>query len=99
MTLSGEIVDSKCYLGVMKPGEGLTHRACAIRCISGGIPPMLVSADAQGRPVYHLLTDAAGNALARELLPFVGRPVRISGSEERRNGALFLRTVMPPELL
>jgi nitrite reductase/ring-hydroxylating ferredoxin subunit/DMSO/TMAO reductase YedYZ heme-binding membrane subunit len=40
-TLRGEIVDSKCHLGVMKPGEGKTHRGCAIRCISGGVPPLL----------------------------------------------------------
>ena len=38
-TLSGEIVDSKCYLGVMNPGNGKVHRDCAVRCISGGIPP------------------------------------------------------------
>ena len=41
-TLRGEIVDSKCYLGVMKPGNLKTHRACAVRCISGGVPPVLL---------------------------------------------------------
>jgi hypothetical protein len=41
-TLIGEIVDSKCYLGVMNPGALIPHRACAIRCISGGIPPVLL---------------------------------------------------------
>jgi hypothetical protein len=41
-TLVGEIVDSKCYLGVMNPGQLTPHRACAIRCISGGIPPVLL---------------------------------------------------------
>ena len=40
--LRGEIVDSKCYLGVMNPGEGTVHRDCAARCLSGGLPPMLV---------------------------------------------------------
>jgi hypothetical protein len=29
MTLTGEIVDSKCYLGVMNPGQGKVHRDCA----------------------------------------------------------------------
>ena len=38
-TLTGEIVDSKCYLGVMNPGRGKVHRDCAARCLSGGIPP------------------------------------------------------------
>ena len=39
--VSGEIVDSKCHLGVMKPGEGPTHRDCAVRCLLGRITPML----------------------------------------------------------
>jgi hypothetical protein len=30
--LRGEIVDSKCYLGVMNPGNGKVHRDCAVRC-------------------------------------------------------------------
>ena len=37
VTLTGEIVDSKCFLGVMNPGNLKPHKACAIRCISGGI--------------------------------------------------------------
>ena len=41
-TLRGEIVDSKCYLGAMKPGDQKTHKACATLCIRGGIPPVLV---------------------------------------------------------
>jgi hypothetical protein len=39
--LTGEIVDSKCHFGVMNPGAGKVHRDCAVRCISGGIPPAL----------------------------------------------------------
>src|SRR6185295_10560967 len=46
MTLTGEIVDSKCYLGVMNPGQGKVHRDCAARCISGGIPPAFIVRDA-----------------------------------------------------
>src|SRR4051812_33737737 len=34
VSLQGEIVDSKCYLGVMNPGHGKVHRDCAVRCIS-----------------------------------------------------------------
>ncbi len=36
VTVTGEIVDSKCYLGVMNPGQGKVHRDCAARCLSGG---------------------------------------------------------------
>ena len=40
VNLKGEIIDPKCYFGVMKPGEGKVHKDCAIRCILGGIPPV-----------------------------------------------------------
>jgi hypothetical protein len=30
--LVGEIVDSKCYLGNMNPGNGKVRRDCAVRC-------------------------------------------------------------------
>jgi hypothetical protein len=39
VTLRGEIVDAKCYLGAMKPGDGRTHRGCARLCLKGGMPP------------------------------------------------------------
>jgi len=38
--LEGEIVDGKCYLGAMKPGDGKAHKACALLCLDGGLPPM-----------------------------------------------------------
>jgi hypothetical protein len=44
--LRGEIVDTKCYLGVMTPGEDKVHRGCAVRCISRGVPPAFLVRDA-----------------------------------------------------
>ena len=41
VTLTGELVDSKCFFGVMKPAYGKIHRSCATRCIEGGIPVAL----------------------------------------------------------
>jgi len=46
--LTGEIVDSKCYLGVMNPGSGKVHHDCAARCLSGGIPPVFATNDFNG---------------------------------------------------
>ncbi len=43
--VTGELVDTKCYFGVMKPATGTVHRACAIRCLSGGVPPGLLVRD------------------------------------------------------
>jgi hypothetical protein len=55
VNVRGEIVDAKCFLGVMNPGEGAAHRDCAVRCLSGGIPPMLAYRDEHGRAHLALL--------------------------------------------
>ena len=87
----GEIVDTKCHFGVMNPGSGKVHRDCAIRCISGGIPPGLFVRDAQGQEGTLLLADLNGNALGRNILPFAGKPVNVSGDLYRLGKLLVFR--------
>lgn len=77
--LRGEIVDSKCFLGAMKPGEGKTHKECATLCIRGGIPPMFVTRDATGHPTYYLLTGPGNIPLDPSVYPFIGEPVEVVG--------------------
>jgi hypothetical protein len=81
--LKGEIVDSKCYFGVMKPGEGKPHRDCAIRCISGGIPPAFVVKNDKGEAQYMLLVGQNGEPINQHVLTFVGLPVHLKGQLER----------------
>lgn len=88
--LTGEIVDSKCYLGVMKPGNLKPHRACAVRCISGGVPPVLLVRDRNGLATYFMLVGVDGRAVGQEVLDIVAEPVRIEGRVVRRGGLLFL---------
>jgi len=91
ITLTGEIADSKCYVGAMNPGIGKVHRGCAVRCISGGISPSFVVADANGIHKALLLTGADGRKLGREVLDYVGEPVRIRGEVARLGDQLILR--------
>lgn len=91
VSLLGEIIDSKCYLGAMKPGEGKTHKECATLCIAGGIPPMLATIDEAGQRSYFLLTDPAGGALDERILPYVGDAVEIRGELESRDDLSILR--------
>jgi hypothetical protein len=91
VTLRGEIVDSKCYFGVMNPGERKVHRDCAVRCISGGIPPAFIVRDAAGVVRTLLLTGENGEALHREVLPFVAEPVEISGVLVKSGSTLVLK--------
>jgi hypothetical protein len=89
-TFSGEIVDGKCFLGVMNPGRLEVHRACAIRCISGGVPPLLYARDASGREAQILLVSATGAPVGRDLLDLVARPVVVTGRLERRDDLFYL---------
>lgn len=83
MTLEGEIIDPKCYFGVMKPGYGKIHRSCAALCISGGMPPVLATSDGNNIAEYYLLTDLEGNAIHKDILPFIGKPSAITGIVEK----------------
>jgi hypothetical protein len=90
-TLVGEIVDSKCYFGVMNPGALTPHRACAIRCISGGIPPVLLVRQTNGPALYLLLVSAEGKPVNQQVLNLVAEPVEITGEVERQGELLVLR--------
>ncbi len=88
----GEIVDSKCHLGVMNPGNLKTHRACAIRCISGGIPPVLLVRRNEGPPAFFHLTGSNGEAINDQILDKVAEPVRVRGQIETRGEVITLKT-------
>lgn len=93
-TLVGEIVDSKCYLGVMKPGRGKPHRACAALCIRGGIPPLFAVATAAGEALHFLLVDEDGGAVNPRVVDRVGEPLAITG-RVRRTGDLLVLAADP----
>jgi hypothetical protein len=82
VTLHGEIIDSKCYLGAMKPGNGITHKGCAVLCLRGGVPPMFVTKDRDGA-TYYLLTDANGGPVQEELFDLAGESTKLEAHLER----------------
>lgn len=77
--LKGEVIDPKCYFGVMKPGKGKIHRSCAVLCISGGIPPVLATTDENNISEYYLITDQQGQPIHKEITPYVGKPSLLKG--------------------
>lgn len=91
--LVGEIVDPKCFYGAMKPGEGKTHRACAARCVAGGISPVLVVRDGVNPDRCLVLTAADGSPLNAMVIAMglVGEPVRVRGRVLSLGGIEFLR--------
>lgn len=89
--IDGEIVDAKCWLGAMKPGDGRVHRECAMRCVSAGIPPMLVSRTPGADPTYTLVVPADGPRLSPHDCSMIGLPVHVRGRLSMIGGVRLLR--------
>jgi hypothetical protein len=89
--LVGEILDSKCWFGAMRPSTGKVHKACAALCIRGGIPPAFY-ARGPGRQDALMIMSSAGQAYGPELLALVGDPVRLRGKVFRQGDLLVLDT-------
>lgn len=85
VVLVGELVDTKCYLGVMRPAVGKVHRACAARCLSGGVPPGLLVRESEAvSRVIHLVPSGKGQRrldpqLAARRLEVKGRLRAVKG--------------------
>jgi len=91
-TIRGEIVDPKCYFGVMKPGEGKVHRDCAIRCILGGIPPVLHVQNEKGESNYYLIVGPNGEKINKAVQDLVAEPVSIEARVVQQDDWIILYT-------
>ncbi|MEO8112427.1 MAG: hypothetical protein ABI594_20430 [Ginsengibacter sp.] len=74
----GEIIDPKCYFGVMKPGEGKPHRDCAIRCILGGISPLMHVVNDKGESNYYLVVGPNGEKMNESVQDYVAEPIELN---------------------
>lgn len=89
-TLRGEIVDSKCYFGVMNPGEGRGHRACAELCLRGGVPAVVVARDKSGATAHLIISGPEGVQINEALLPWIGEPIELTGDVVRHGNWLVM---------
>jgi hypothetical protein len=91
VTVTGEVIDSACYIKSGARGE--SHRVCAQKCGDAGIPLALVE-DGTGAVIWIASVDDMETPNAK-LRPFAGRRVTITGTWAERGGAklLLLRSV------
>lgn len=75
--INGEIVDPKCFFGVMKPGEGKPHKDCATRCILGGIPPVLKVQNENAQANYYFIVGPNGEKMNQAVKEYVAEPVAL----------------------
>lgn len=88
-SLNGEILDSKCWFGAMRPAEGKVHKSCASLCIRGGIPPAFYVQDRKQQAALMIMT-AGGYGHNKDLLEYVADPVQITGQVQRFGDLLLL---------
>lgn len=87
--LVGEILDSKCWFGAMRPSHGKPHKACASLCIRGGIPPAFFARDAAGRGALMIMRDGQA-AYGAALLSLVADTVQLRGQLFRQGDLLVV---------
>ena len=78
-TIKGEVVDLMCYLDHGAKGE--KHQGCAKKCIEGGGPVGLLTADNQ---VYLVIGDH--QPINKELAAKAAQTVTLKGKVVERNG-------------
>jgi hypothetical protein len=83
-TVTGEILDMKCY---MTSGEhGPDHKDCAAMCIKGGSPMGILADD---NKVYLLIEGKDSNAF-EEAKKHAGETVTVTGTLSEKNGVQAL---------
>lgn len=88
--IAGEICDGKCYPGGMRPGHGLSHRACANLCLYGEVPPILVTASPVAGSSFLIIATEGPASPYQHLKGFVSGLVEMEGQVERVNNVLIL---------
>ncbi|MEL6724889.1 MAG: hypothetical protein AAFP81_19875 [Pseudomonadota bacterium] len=89
VSLIGEILDTKCWFGAMRPSSGKVHKSCASLCIRSGLPPAFYVEDPQKQSALMVMTSG-GFGHNKDLLPYVADPVRITGQVQRFGDLLIL---------
>jgi hypothetical protein len=80
-TLTGEVLDMGCYLG--HEAHGAKHVACGTKCVAGGMPMGLLTADGS----VYLITMNHDNADPyNQLKKMVGQTVTVTGAVSERAG-------------
>ncbi len=81
-TFVGHVVDLACYVGHSSIGD--SHRECATSCAKAGVP--LAILDQESGTLYLPLSKNHHSPANAELMPFVERDVRVTGTVVEKEG-------------
>ncbi len=90
-TVTGEILDMKCYMTSGAHGED--HKDCAASCVKGGAPMGILADDGK----VYLLIEGKDSGAFEETKKHAGEMVILTGTLSEKNGvqALIVTEVKP----
>lgn len=89
VTVSGEVIDSWCYLTEIMYPLGTAHHQCAVWCAAGGIPVGILADD--GTPYILLSFGGSGDSVADpEVIDLQTHHVVVAGRAFERDGMRYL---------
>jgi hypothetical protein len=84
-TVTGEILDMKCYMASGEHGDG--HKDCAASCVKGGSPMGILTDDGK---VYLLIESSKNSDAYNNAKKFAGEKVTLTGTVSEKNGVQAL---------
>jgi len=84
-TVTGEILDMKCYM--VSGAHGEDHKQCAATCINGGAPMGILCDDGK---VYLLIKDDKNPSAYDDAKKYAGENVILTGTESEKGGVQAL---------
>ncbi len=89
VTVTGEVIDSWCYITQIMYPEGTAHHQCALWCAAGGIPVGIVDKDGVVYMVLKMEQDTTSVANPA-VLRIQTHKVTVDGDLYRRDGMNYL---------
>jgi len=89
VTVSGEVIDTWCYVTEIMYGEGTAHHQCAVWCAIGGIPVSVLGEDGKVYVVLRVEDDDTSVANPR-LMTVQSHKVTVDGDLYERDGVRYL---------
>ncbi|MBI4546524.1 MAG: hypothetical protein HY707_00985 [Ignavibacteriae bacterium] len=95
VTITGEVIDQKCYLTGMNGARGEAHKECAISCIKGGLPVGVL--EDKTEKVYTVVPKGGMKGANEELVQYAAQKVKLTGMTAKKGGQnLFIYSKVEP---
>ena len=87
--VTGEIIDTWCYVSEIMFSEGTAHHQCAVWCAVGGVPVSILGEDGQVYVVLKVEDDVANVGNPR-IIEIQTHKVTVDGDLYERDGVKYL---------